>query len=255
MRAQAPGTWRTWRQVRRWPPATASSSSLSERACTDARCRVEVGQLWAQALRARGQHCWWARCAPEADTAGGRALESVSVEACFEARRSRHVTHAQAASRPLSVYLRCSAPRSSPFSLPLSRDQRRTFAQSPPSALRLAPYAAAAPRGSCPQLTRAPARQMSSDSGRNREMEQAFAQALASVQLQAQREMAERMISTCFERCVPAPDARLTDKQRRCLDMCAGSFMEGYQLAVRGRELRGCCFAGMSRGDPLMRAA
>ena len=58
-------------------------------------------------------------------------------------------------------------------------------------------------------------------------------QALAAVQLQAQREMAERMIATCFERCVSEPDARLTDKQRRCLDMCAGGFLEGYTLAVR----------------------
>lgn len=57
-------------------------------------------------------------------------------------------------------------------------------------------------------------------------------QALAAVQLQAQREMAERMISTCFERCVSSPDARLSDKQRRCLDMCAGAFLEGYGLAV-----------------------
>jgi hypothetical protein len=59
------------------------------------------------------------------------------------------------------------------------------------------------------------------------------------VQLQAQREMAERMISSCFERCVTAPDARLTDKQRRCLDMCSGAFIEGYGLAVRGRRRRG----------------
>ena len=51
------------------------------------------------------------------------------------------------------------------------------------------------------------------------------------MQLQAQRDMAERMISICFERCVSAPDARLSDKQRRCLDACAGSFIEGYQLA------------------------
>ena len=99
--------------------------------------------------------------------------------------------------------------------------------------------AAAAAAAAALAGVRRPSPPMSSSPSDPRGLEQAFGQALAAVQLQAQREMAERMISTCFERCVAAPDARLTDKQRRCLDMCAGSFMEGYQLAVRAGGTRG----------------
>jgi hypothetical protein len=73
----------------------------------------------------------------------------------------------------------------------------------------------------------------------NKQVEAVFAQALAAVQLQSQRDMAEKMIGLCFERCVTVPDARLTDKQRRCLDACAGAFLEGYQVAVRAEVVRG----------------
>ena len=68
-------------------------------------------------------------------------------------------------------------------------------------------------------------------------------QALASVQLQAQRDMAEKMIDVCFQRCISAPEERLTDKQRKCLDACSSCFVEGYQLAVSefyASELTAC---------------
>lgn len=40
------------------------------------------------------------------------------------------------------------------------------------------------------------------------------------------------MLRLCFKRCVSAPDARLSDKQRRCLDACTSSFLEGFSIAV-----------------------
>ena len=58
-------------------------------------------------------------------------------------------------------------------------------------------------------------------------------QALSSIQLQAQRDVAEKMISVCIARCVGAPaEGRLGDRQRRCLDGCASAWMEGYGIAA-----------------------
>ena len=69
------------------------------------------------------------------------------------------------------------------------------------------------------------------------------------MQLQAQRDMAEKMIDVCFQRCVSAPEERLSDKQRRCLDACAGAFIEGYQIAVSARPRLG---RGGDCGVPLL---
>ena len=58
-------------------------------------------------------------------------------------------------------------------------------------------------------------------------------QALSSIQLQAQRDVTEKMISVCIARCVGAPaEGRLGDRQRRCLDGCASAWMEGYGIAA-----------------------
>lgn len=51
--------------------------------------------------------------------------------------------------------------------------------------------------------------------------------------MQAQKVLAEKMTTVCFERCISGPTEKLSDKQRRCLDACTSSFLEGFQIAVR----------------------
>jgi hypothetical protein len=68
----------------------------------------------------------------------------------------------------------------------------------------------------------------------DKETKDAFAQAIAMIQLEAQQATIERMTKICFTRCVTAPvDGKLGDKQRKCLDACTTSFLEGFQIAVR----------------------
>ncbi len=50
--------------------------------------------------------------------------------------------------------------------------------------------------------------------------------------MQAQKVLAEKMTTVCFERCVSGPTEKLSDKQRRCLDACTSSFLEGFQVAT-----------------------
>ena len=68
------------------------------------------------------------------------------------------------------------------------------------------------------------------------ELKQAVLEAQAQIQMQAQQALAERMTETCFKRCVSAPMEKLADKQRRCLDQCTSAFIEGFGVAVSGRE-------------------
>ena len=73
-----------------------------------------------------------------------------------------------------------------------------------------------------------------------RQLQQAVAEAQASIQMQAQQQMSERMHSICFKRCIQAPTDKLADRQRRCLDQCLGAFMEGFGVAVRVNKLAEC---------------
>jgi hypothetical protein len=57
-------------------------------------------------------------------------------------------------------------------------------------------------------------------------------QAMAQQTLAVQQALAESMLSTCLKRCVSDPNAKLSDKQRRCLDACSTSFFEGFDLAA-----------------------
>jgi hypothetical protein len=68
-----------------------------------------------------------------------------------------------------------------------------------------------------------------------RQLQQAVAEAQASIQMQAQQQLSERMHSICFKRCITAPTDKLADRQRRCLDQCLGAFQEGFGVAVRLR--------------------
>ena len=68
-----------------------------------------------------------------------------------------------------------------------------------------------------------------------RQLQQAVAEAQASIQMQAQQQLSERMHSICFKRCITAPTDKLADRQRRCLDQCLGAFQEGFGVAVRKR--------------------
>ena len=68
-----------------------------------------------------------------------------------------------------------------------------------------------------------------------RQLQQAVAEAQASIQMQAQQQLSERMHSICFKRCITAPTDKLADRQRRCLDQCLGAFQEGFGVAVRAR--------------------
>jgi hypothetical protein len=64
------------------------------------------------------------------------------------------------------------------------------------------------------------------------ELQQAVLEAQAQIQAQAQAALAERMTSLCIKRCIPGPTDKLADRQRRCLDMCTMSFIEGFGVAV-----------------------
>ncbi len=66
-----------------------------------------------------------------------------------------------------------------------------------------------------------------------RQLQQAVSEAQASIQMQAQQQLSERMHSICFKRCITAPTDKLADRQRRCLDQCLGAFQEGFGVAVR----------------------
>ena len=78
---------------------------------------------------------------------------------------------------------------------------------------------------------------MSSNGGMDRrQLQQAVSEAQASIQMQAQQQLSERMHSICFKRCITAPTDKLADRQRRCLDQCLGAFMEGFGVAVRCRS-------------------
>ena len=65
-----------------------------------------------------------------------------------------------------------------------------------------------------------------------RQLQQAMMEAQASIQMQAQQQLSERMQSLCFKRCITSPVDKLADRQRRCLDQCLGAFMEGFGVAV-----------------------
>lgn len=65
-----------------------------------------------------------------------------------------------------------------------------------------------------------------------KQLQQAIMEAQASIQMQAQQQLSERMQSICFKRCITAPTDKLADRQRRCLDQCLGAFMEGFGVAV-----------------------
>ena len=56
-------------------------------------------------------------------------------------------------------------------------------------------------------------------------------QAQAQIAAQAQEKMANKLQTICFERCVPKPEERLTDRQRRCLEHCGAAFIEGFSVA------------------------
>lgn len=71
-----------------------------------------------------------------------------------------------------------------------------------------------------------------------RQLQQAVSEAQASIQMQAQQQLSERMHSICFKRCITAPTDKLADRQRRCLDQCLGAFQEGFGVAVRGGAAR-----------------
>jgi hypothetical protein len=65
-----------------------------------------------------------------------------------------------------------------------------------------------------------------------KDLQQAVMEAQASLQMEAQQNLANKMTKVCFERCVSAPVEKLADKQRRCLDQCTGAFIEGFSVAV-----------------------
>ena len=67
-----------------------------------------------------------------------------------------------------------------------------------------------------------------------KQLQQALAQAMGQLQMEMQQQVVSNLTKVCFERCVSAPaDGRLSDKQRRCLDSCASSFLEGFHVSVR----------------------
>ena len=70
-----------------------------------------------------------------------------------------------------------------------------------------------------------------------KELQQAVLEAQAAIQAQAQTALAEKMSSLCIRRCVSSPTDKLSDRQRRCLDMCTASFVEGFGVAVSAAAL------------------
>jgi len=77
-----------------------------------------------------------------------------------------------------------------------------------------------------------PHKKMSSQ--RDRESTQrAMAEAQASINQQAQQALSEKLSSVCITRCLSGgPTEKLTDRQRRCLNACTSSFLEGFQVSA-----------------------
>jgi hypothetical protein len=64
-------------------------------------------------------------------------------------------------------------------------------------------------------------------------MQRAMAEAQASINQQAQQALSEKLSTVCITRCLSGgPTEKLTDRQRRCLDACTSSFLEGFQVSA-----------------------
>lgn len=65
-------------------------------------------------------------------------------------------------------------------------------------------------------------------------------QAQAAIQQQFMESVAEKLTHVCYKRCVTShSEKHLSEKQARCLDSCAKTFMEGFPIAVRTAGRRG----------------
>ena len=73
---------------------------------------------------------------------------------------------------------------------------------------------------------------MSSSDLQRADVQRAIAEAQAQINQQAQEAIARKMTSTCIKRCLDKPSDKLSDRQRRCLDACTASFLEGFQTAA-----------------------
>lgn len=56
-------------------------------------------------------------------------------------------------------------------------------------------------------------------------------QAQAQISAQLQQNLLDKMGKVCYKRCVTGATEKLTDRQRRCLDACTSSFLEGFEVA------------------------
>ena len=64
------------------------------------------------------------------------------------------------------------------------------------------------------------------------QMQRAVSKAQAEINAQSQQALFERINEVCIKRCLPArPADKLSDSSRRCLDACASSFKESFQVA------------------------
>jgi hypothetical protein len=70
-----------------------------------------------------------------------------------------------------------------------------------------------------------------------KELQQAALEAQLQLQMQANIALVEKMSSLCINRCVTSTGEKLADRQRRCLDMCTQSFIEGFGVSVRKSAL------------------
>ncbi|KAA0149208.1 hypothetical protein FNF27_05556 [Cafeteria roenbergensis] len=66
------------------------------------------------------------------------------------------------------------------------------------------------------------------------DMQQAAAQALQTVQMQAGMKIAQSAFDTCFERCVPTVPSggKLDHGKQMCLSACTGAYFSVFQVAT-----------------------
>jgi hypothetical protein len=63
-------------------------------------------------------------------------------------------------------------------------------------------------------------------------LQRALAQARANINAESVAKLQEKTLKVCIARCLPSPPGdKLTERHRKCLEDCAGSFSETYRVA------------------------
>ena len=63
-------------------------------------------------------------------------------------------------------------------------------------------------------------------------LQRALAKARADISAASAQALTEKTLKVCIARCLPSPPGdKLSERHRRCLEDCTGSFSEAYRVA------------------------